>query len=316
MSLRKLNGHPVSLFGLYLFDSGSTSTLINKRAVPPNVEQKLGDDQLVTTTQGTYSSKNYFDASEIMFQEFCKTRMNPTVNLRAFSSNNSRYNFIVGRDILKLGFILDHAQTRILWDGLSIPMTVQAWTTASATTVTHFSCVLTFAENYAIGTNKIKQAKYESISPNEVASQSSHLSKQEQSQLLSLLQQFPTLFSGQLGRYNKSNFTLELINPKTSPIFFKPYPIAQTHMQVFQQELHHIINKGVLEHVPRSEWAFPMFIIPKKDGRVRWVSDFRKLNKLLKRPRYFLPSIPEIMQRRQGFKLITKIDITMGFYTF
>ena len=184
LSLCKLNGHPVSLFGLCLFDSGSTSTLINEHAIPPNVEPKWGDNQLVTTTQGTYSSKKYFDASEIMFLEFCKIRMIPTVHLRTFSSDNSRYNFIVGRDILKLGFILDHAQSRIVWDGLSIPMTVQALATTSAATVTHFSCMLTFAENYAIGTNKIKQAKYDSIFPNEVASQCSHLTKQEQSRLL------------------------------------------------------------------------------------------------------------------------------------
>ena len=177
LRLCKLNGHPVSLFGLCLFDSGSMSTLINKCAIPLNVDPKWGDNQLVTTTQGTYSSKKYFNTSEIMFPEFCKTRMIPTVHLRTFSSDNSRYDFIVGRDILKLGFILDHAQSRIGWDGLSIPMTVQASTTKSATTVTHFSCMLTFAENYAIGTNKIKQAKYESISPNEVASQCSHLTK-------------------------------------------------------------------------------------------------------------------------------------------
>ena len=242
--------------------------------------------------------------------------MIPTVHLCTFSSVNSRYDFIVGREILKLGFILDHAHSRIIWDGLSIPMTVQASVTPSTPTVTHFSCPLTFTENYTAGTKKIQQAKCESISPMEVASQCAHFSKQEQSQIQNLLQKFPTLFSGQLGQYNKSRFTLELINPDTVPIFCKPYPIAQAHMQVFLQELKHIIDKGVLEQVPRSKWAFPTFIIPKKDGRVRWVSDFRKLNKFVKRPRYFLPSIPEIMQRRQGFKFITKIDIAMGFYTF
>ena len=87
-------------------------------------------------------------------------------------------------------------------------------------------------------------------------------------------------------------------------------------MEVFRKDLNHLIEKQVLESIPQSELVFPTFIIPKKDGRVRWVSDFRKLNKLLKRSRYFLPSIPEIMQKRQGFKFITKIDISMGFYTF
>ena len=124
------------------------------------------------------------------------------------------------------------------------------------------------------------------------------------------------LFSGQLGCYNNSKFSLELQDPTTSPIFCKPYPIPQTHMDIFKKELNHLIGKGFLQHIPRSECAFPTFISPKKDGRVRWMSDFRKLNKLLKRPRYFLPSIPEIMQRRQRFKFITKIDISMRFYTF
>ena len=99
LSIRMLNGSPVSLFGLCLFDSGSTSTLINEHVVPPEVKPRFGDPQLVTTTQGTYSSKHYFDASEIMFPEFCKTRMIPTVHLRTFSSATSRYDFIVGHDI-------------------------------------------------------------------------------------------------------------------------------------------------------------------------------------------------------------------------
>ena len=137
---------------------------------------------MVTTTQGTYLSKNYFDASEIMFPEFCKTRIIPTVHLRTFASNNSRYDFIAGRDILKLGFVLDHAQSRIIRDVLSIPMTKQASPESSTPTVTHFSSLLMYSENYAAGVNKIKEAKYESISPKELTNQCTHLSSQEQQQ--------------------------------------------------------------------------------------------------------------------------------------
>lgn len=47
-----------------------------------------------------------------------------------------------------------------------------------------------------------------------------------------------------------------------------------------------------------------------------WISDFQRLNEVLKRARYFLPSIPAIVQKRAGFTYFTKIDISMGFYTF
>ena len=130
LSIHMLNDVPVSSFGLCLFNSSSTSMCINERAVPSHVSPERGEAETVTTTQGTYSSQKYFNSS------------------------TSRYDFIVGRDILRFGFILDHAHNCIIWDGLSIPMTMQASTTSSAATTTHFSCKLTFAENHAIGTKK------------------------------------------------------------------------------------------------------------------------------------------------------------------
>ena len=99
-------------------------------------------------------------------------------------------------------------------------------------------------------------------------------------------------------------------------MFCTPYAIPLVHQKVFQQELNHLIDKKVLRRISTSEWAFQTFFIPKKDGQVRWISDFHRLNKLLKCPRYFLPSIPAIMQKRAGFQHITKLDISIGFYTF
>ena len=72
----------------------------------------------------------------------------------------------------------------------------------------------------------------------------------------------------------------------------------------------------MLKRISRSDLAFPTFLIPKKDGRIRWISNFRKLNNLLKRARCFLPSIPSIMHRRARFLCVTKLDVSMGFYAF
>ena len=78
-----------------------------------------------------------------------------------------------------------------------------------------------------------------------MADQCHHLSIIQRKQLSELLSKFPQLFSGKLGRYNKSQFTLELQDPDSKPIFCKPYPVPQAHVQVFKAELNHLLEKGV-----------------------------------------------------------------------
>ncbi len=89
------------------------------------------------------------------------------------------------------------------------------------------------------------------------------------------------MFNGTLGVYphKKMHFDIE---PNAKPVHSRPYPVPQIHMKTFKKELDHLVKIGVLAAQQESEWALPSFIIPKKDGRVRWISNLRQLNKVIR----------------------------------
>ena len=106
------------------------------------------------------------------------------------------------------------------------------------------------------------------------------------------------------------------MEPNAEPVHAKPYSVPKNLEEAFLKELKHLCEIEVLEETGRTEWASPTFIIPKKDGRVRWISDLRELNKVLKRKVYPLPLIDDIVSCHKGYKYFTKLDLTMMYYSF
>ena len=62
------------------------------------------------------------------------------------------------------------------------------------------------------------------------------------------------------------------------------------------------------------EWAVPRFIIPKKDGTVWFIKDFRELNKCIIRKPYLIPKIQDMLLNLEGFQYATSLDLNMGYY--
>jgi hypothetical protein len=87
-------------------------------------------------------------------------------------------------------------------------------------------------------------------------------------------------------------------------------------LKTLKKELDHLVRTGVLAAQQESEWASSSFIIPKKDNRVRWISDLRQLHKVIRCKQYPLPIITDILRKRSGYKFFTKLDISMQYYMF
>ena len=60
------------------------------------------------------------------------------------------------------------------------------------------------------------------------------------------------------------------------PVQSKPYKVPQAHMKVFKQEIDRLLEIGLFTKVELSEWRSSIFCIPKKDGRIRIVTDYRR----------------------------------------
>jgi TusA-related sulfurtransferase len=161
----------------------------------------------------------------------------------------------------------------------------------------------------------ILPSHYKKVDVHDVVQTCTHLPLHHQNDLAHILEQYTTLFDGKLKVYKGQKIHLEL-KEGAVPYRTRAYPIPHSHLAVFKQELDRLVQIGVLERTGRQEWIAGSFIIPKKDASVRWISDFRGLNRALKRGVYPLPRIGDILKRRQNYKYVTKLDISMQYYTF
>ena len=119
-----------------------------------------------------------------------------------------------------------------------------------------------------------------------------------------MLIKYETLFDGTLGEWKGEPVNFEKVEG-AQPHSQRHFPVPHLYKKAFKKELDRLESLGVLEKVQQSEWGSPTFIIPKKDMRVRCISDFRKLNQKIKRKPYPLPRIIDTLQQLGEFQYAT-----------
>ena len=121
------------------------------------------------------------------------------------------------------------------------------------------------------------------------------------------------MFDGTIGRWKNELYEIDL-KAGAQPYHARPFPIPKIHEKTLRMEVERLVKIGVLKKINRSEWAAPTFIIPKKDGTVRFISDFREVNKRIKRKPYPIPNIQDLLLKLEGFQYGTSLDLNMGYY--
>ena len=120
---------------------------------------------------------------------------------------------------------------------------------------------------------KILDAKYKKANLSKVViNNCPHLSKSDQQKLLDLLTKFEDLFDGTLGDWDTKPVTIQL-KEGSRPYHGRPFPTPKIHGNTLRKEVDRVCKLGVLKWQPKSEWASPSFIVPKKNKAVHFVSD-------------------------------------------
>jgi hypothetical protein len=108
------------------------------------------------------------------------------------------------------------------------------------------------------------------------------------------------------------------MDPDCKQIHVHAYTVPRSVEQQFQQskEIVSLLDIGVLKEDYSSEWAPPSFAIPKKNGTIRVVTDFRKLNLLLKHHQFSFPENgkADIIHSMEGLSFASALDFNMSYY--
>ena len=165
-------------------------------------------------------------------------------------------------------------------------------------------------------TTKILDAKYEKANLEEIVTKIKSINDFQKRKLLKLLKKFEGLFDGTLGTFNCEPADIKLKPRHDEPFHMKhAFDVPQIHRRTLKKEIDRLCKLGVLKKTDAGKHAYPTFIIPKKNGTVRFVTDFRKLNAKILREPFPPPTIADILQNLEGFMFATSLDLNMGYYT-
>ena len=321
MLVRDIQGKASTRLLKVLFDSGGSKSTVHRRVLPQGA--RIDPDRsgtMLNTLAGVYAPLGRVTMKNMRLPAFDKNRIISEHEFHVFDAN-CQYDVILGGDFLsKVGMNLKYDTLEVEWFGNTIPMVSLQKPNQVASYVESY---LSQMEVEELGVDldsyladPILDAKYEKVDINAVIDDHcSHLDPDKQEDLRKLLLKHEKLFDGTLGEYPGEPMHID-IEPGATPVYRRPYPIPRVHLATFKKELDHLVSLGVLSRVRDTEWGLPTFIVPKKDGRVRWVSDLRELNKVIKRTQYTLPIIQDELRKRTGYQFLTKLDISMQYYTF
>ena len=99
----------------------------------------------------------------------------------------------------------------------------------------------------------------------------------------------------------------------TPPIYIPAYRVPQSQKQKIETEIEKMLDQNIIEESD-TPWSFPLLCVPKKDGTIRVVVDFRRLNEVTISDPYPMPSMRDLISTIGNCKIFSMLDLLSGFH--
>jgi hypothetical protein len=140
--------------------------------------------------------------------------------------------------------------------------------------------------------------------------------QQTDAQLPPEYQEFARLFSDEAAdRFPPSrewDHAIDLKPGAPDALDCKVYPMTRDEDTALEKFLDKMVGKGYIRP-SKSPYASPFFFVKKKDGKLRPVQDYRRLNSHTVRNQYPLPLITQLISDLSGAHIFSKVDVRQGY---
>ncbi|CAH8529728.1 unnamed protein product [Dicrocoelium dendriticum] len=147
----------------------------------------------------------------------------------------------------------------------------------------------------------------------EKPAETQNMSLELYSQIAELKRRHESLFQPGLGCCRIARAELNL-KPDARPVFRPKRPVPYATQPIVESELNRLQSEGIIERVHYSEWAAPIVVIKKGNGKVRICADFSTgLNSMLENHQYPLPIPEDLFTKLNGGKWFAKLDLADAY---
>lgn len=142
-----------------------------------------------------------------------------------------------------------------------------------------------------------------------------NLDTRQSIQLAKLLYNFADIFAKDdldIGLFN-GNITHRIDTQDAHPVKQRMRRTPLGFEKEEEVHLQDLLEKGIVEP-SSSDWASPPVLVRKKDGKLRYCIDYRKLNNLTVKDAFPIPKIETCLDTLRGSVFMSTLDMASGYY--